>query len=402
MSPSVVVVGVSHRPTGAALRERLYLGTEDSAACAQEVAGTASEAVVVATCNRTEVYLAGAGPAEMEHHVALAVTGWGADVAPHAYAYRDDMAATHLFRVCAGLDALVLGDTHVTAQVREAHGAARAAGATGPAARSALRGGPRCTKRIRSETTVCSGHTSVPSVAIATATRIAGTLSERRLLVVGAGSTAQAAAQNAAWRGCHDVVILNRDAGRARALAERVGGRAAPPEALAAEVAAADIVISATSAPGFILAPDHLGRSAAFERQRPLLVLDLAIPRDVDPAVPAVPRARLVDLDDLAQILAASGARRSTATARAEAIAREEAVGYDVWRRARRAVPAIVALRAEADQTRGSILDRHATALARLDPEELGLVETITSELVAKLLHEPIVKLRRLALERSA
>ena len=399
----VAVVGVSHTRTAAALRERLYVAPDCAARLARALAGSGYEAVVLATCNRTELYLTATNLADATDRGgrAFAHLSDGTDLSSELYAYADESAARHLFRVCAGLDATALGDTHISAQVRQAHGIARATGASGPLLDRMFEMAASASKRIRSETAISSGQTSIPAVAIAAAARLAGPLSERRLLVIGAGNVARLSALNAAWRGCRDIVVVNRGSARAGAVAERVGGRAVPFEALRTEVAAADIVISATAAPGFILTADHAAALVAASRTRPLVVFDLAIPRDIEPAVRDQPHTRLIDLDDLARSVATSGARRSAGLDRAEAIAREESERYEKWRRARAAVPAIVAMRGKAEQARRSILGRHAARLAKFAANERSLVEAITSELMAELLHEPTLELRRRVLERS-
>jgi glutamyl-tRNA reductase len=404
LTPTVAVVGVSHTHSCAAVRERLYVAPDSAPSVARTLAGGAHEAVVLSTCNRTEFYLTGRDGDEATHRAAavFAHLADGVDPTPALYAHTNERAADHLFRVCAGLDAAVLGDTHVTAQVRHAHGIARAAGASGPLLDRLFEMAAAASKRIRSETAVSSGHTSVPAAAIAVANSIAGPLCERRLVVIGAGATARLAALNAAWRGCRDIVVVNRGTSRARQLADRVGGRASTFDALDRVLSAADIVVCATAAPGFILTVGQLVASAEQQRQRPLLVLDLAIPRDVDPAVRSQARLQLIDIDDLADLVEMNAARRSAGLERADAIARDEANRYERWRRARAAVPAIVAMRDAAERARRSVLGRHGAALEKLPPAERGLVEAITSELVAKLLHEPTLELRRRSLARSA
>jgi len=404
MTATVAVVGVCHARTPAALRERLHLAPERAEALARLLADDSHEAVVLATCNRTELYLTGADLADAERRAALALAdlGEGSSLPATAYVQADELAARQLFRVAAGLDSIVVGDTHVAAQVRQAHRAARAAGTTGPLLDRLFEAAAVASKRVRSETSVASGPKSIPAAAVAAAAQIAGPLSQRRLLVIGAGAMAKLAALNAASRGCAGIVVTNRDVARAQELANQIGGRAASLDTLSAELAAADVVFSATAASGFVLSAELASAASSRPRQRPLAVFDLALPRDVDPAFRDEPHVRLLDLDDLGLVVTASGRVRRAELGRAEAIASEEAKRYETWRRSRAAVPAIHALHSNAEHTRRSVLSRHVAAIARLAPEERKLVETITSELVAKLLHEPTVELRQRALERSA
>jgi len=398
MTSTVAVVGVSRLRTRAAVRERMHLPPEGAAALSRALADGAHEALVLTTCNRTEIYVT--APDREDAHLrarrALAAVGAGTAVARDLYIHDDEAAARHLFRVSGGLDAMVVGDTHVAAQVRHAHQCARGVGATGPLLDRLFETAAAVSKRVRTETSLSSGHTSVPAAAVAAANRLAGPLSERRLLVIGAGAMAQLCAQNAAWRGCRDIVVANRDIVRAQGLAERVSGRATSLDSLGTEVAGADVIITATAAPGFVVTSQHCLGASASRRKRPVVIFDIALPRDVDPALRDPPRVQLVDLDDLAGVVAASELSRRSGLEHAEAIAREEATRYESWRRSRAAVPAIVTLRINGEHARRAVLARHRGALARLAPAEQRLVETITSELAAKLLHTPTVELRRL------
>jgi glutamyl-tRNA reductase len=394
---TVAVAGVSHARTAAGLRERLHLPPERVAALANSLASDGREAVVLVTCNRTELYLTGVSLGEAYHRaqVSLAAHGDGIQLPSTAYLHANQIAARHLFRVVAGLDAIVLGDTHVAAQVRQAHVIAGGAGATGPLLNRLFEAAATTSKRVRSETAVSSGQTSIPAAAIAAAARIARPISKRRLLVVGAGTIAELVAMNAASRGFGEIVVANRDVARARVLADRVDARAASLSALGAEVAGADVIISATSAPGYVLTPDVVS-STLVRRRQPLTIFDLALPRDVHPAIRETLRVQLVDLDDLARVIAATERERHADLEGAERIVSDEADRYEVWRRSRAATPAIVALRSGAELARRSVLARHASALARLAPADRGLVETITAQIVAKVLHEPTLELRRL------
>jgi glutamyl-tRNA reductase len=354
------------------------------------------EAVVLATCNRTELYVTGSDPGDAQQRAqgALARIG-GAVLPPHtAYAYCDHGAAVHLFGVAAGLESIVLGDTHVAAQVREAHRAARAGGATGALLDRLFEAASGASKRVRSQTSISSGATSVPAAAIATAARIAGPLEDRRVLIVGAGKIARLAALAAWSRGCRRITVINRTVEHAEEIAERVGGRAGGLGQLPSEFAAADVVVTATGSRGYVVTRECA--TAA----RPAAIFDLALPRDVDPVFRA--GSRFFDLDDLGSVVANTGARRQADVERADAIVGEEAARYEAWRRGRAAAPAITALRAGAERTRRTVLARHATELSRLGLPERELVETITRQLVGKLIHTPTLELRRHAAQQGA
>ena len=396
MTASVAVVGVSHRRTPAHLRERLHLTPGEAASLARSLAGEGREAVVLATCNRTELYLACTEIADAKERArcALRELGGRTVLASTVYVYADEDAAGHLFRVAAGLESIVLGDTDVAAQVRRAHAAARAAGATGALLDRLFEAASAASKRVRSETSLSRGSTSIPAAALAVAARVVGPLAERRVLVVGAGRIAQCAAFNAASRGCREIVVANRTFARAQELADRVGGRAVPLAELDAELATVDVVVSATGGRRILLRGEHAAAAATQRGGRPLAVFDLGLPRDVDPAFRDLHGLHLLDLDDLARIVAASGTARRAEVERADAVVRQEAENFEAWRRARAATPVIAALHGDAEEARRSVLARHAAGLARLAPGERALVETITKQLVAKLLHAPTLELR--------
>jgi glutamyl-tRNA reductase len=399
---SVAVVGISHERTSARLRERVHVASDDAAALARTLASGMREAVVLATCNRTELYITGSDAGAAEEQAQLAFAELAGAAGAGDYLYTDEQAARHLFRVASGLESIVIGDTHVVAQVRQAHAAARASGATGPLLDRLFEAAAAASKRVRSNTSVQAGPTSIPGAAVAAAARIVGPLSERRVVVVGAGRTARTAARHAAARGSRDIVVANRTAERAHQLADEVDGRAIAIDELDSVLGGADVVISATSSPGFVLTLDHAAAAGAQRAGRPLAMFDIALPRDVDPVFRELPATRLFDLDDLGLIVAANGAARRVDLQLADAIVDEEVRRYEEWRRARSAAPAIAALRNDAEHTRRAVLARHAAGLAQLDPAQRTLVETITSQLVAKLLHTPMLELRRHALECDA
>lgn len=378
------------------------MGPDEVSALSRSLARVTDEAVVLTTCSRTEIYLAGANLAGARDQARLAILEQGGAqlLGSMIDTYDDQQATIHLLRVAAGLESSVLGDTDVAAQVRRAGAAGRAIGTAGPQLDRLFVAASVASKRVRSETSLSSGSTSIPAAALAIAARVAAPLHERRVLVVGAGEIASRAARNAASRGCRDLVVANRTIARAQELGNRVGGRAASFEDLEAEIAAADVVVAATSARGFVITGEHAARRWDSRGDQPLTVFDLALPRDVDPAFGELPAVGLVNLDDLARIVAEGSARRDAALGQADAIVHEEAQRYAAWCRRRAAVPAVSALRAEAEDVRRAVLARHAGRLARLTPPERQLVETITSQLVAKLLHAPTLELVSAA-ERS-
>ena len=282
MTATIAVAGISHlrtttRCADTSGRDSLHLAPEDAVALARSLAAGGREAAVLVTCRRTEVYLSGADDAEETARRALTELGAPALASPSVYSHDGEEAARHLFRVAAGLESIVPGDPHVTAQVRQAHQMARDAGTTGPLLDRLFEGASATSKRIRSRTSISSGATSIPAAAIALAAHMAAPLAQRRLLIVGAGKIAQVAAVCAWSRGCRDITVANRTVGRAEKLASRVGGRAVALDHLRTELATADVVLTATASRRFVLTEEHL------DGARPIVIFDLAVPLTCTP-----------------------------------------------------------------------------------------------------------------------
>lgn len=238
--------------------------------------------------------------------------------------------------------------------------------------------------------------------AVAAAARIAGPVADRRVLIVGAGRIARVAALNAASRDCRAIVIANWTFARAQELATAISARAVPLGELGGELASADVIISATGSQGFVLTAEHAAAAQTCRRGRPLVVFDLALPCDVHPAFGPPLGSRLFNLDDLALVVAESGAGRRADLERASTIVREEAARYEAWRRGRAAAPAITALHEHAEQARRHVLARHAAELARLAPADRALVEAVSRRLATKLVHASTLEIRRAVMERAA
>ena len=398
---SVGVAGISHQQAPAILREQVHLSPEEAASLSRELAVEGREAIALATCNRTEVYITAPQPGEAMEAARAALNRLSIRpcLSRSVYVHVDQDAARHLFRVAAGLESMVLGDVHVHAQVRQAHRDARACGATGAILDRLFEAASGASKRVRARTNVSAGATTIAGAAIAVASRLANPLSRCRVLVVGAGAVATEAALSVSSRGCRQIAIANRSPESAVGLAARVEGQAVRLDDLDEELARADVIFSATASPSFVLDVRHADN--CLRNGRPMLVFDLALPRDVHPAFRDLPGSRVLDLDDLALVLRTTEAQRRADLSSADAIVCEQAERWEQWRRARSAVPAIAALREDAEHARRLVLGRHAADLARLAPHQQRLVETITTQLVAKVLHAPTVELRRHAL-RSA
>jgi len=374
-SSRLLAVGVSHHHAPLEVRERLYLADGHAA----ELASDLGEAVVLSTCNRTEVYLAGGDPERVREELERRS---GLDLGPLLARWDEGEAVTHLFRVAAGLDSLVPGESQILGQVREAYEAARTRGATGALLNRLFEDALRAGKRVRTEAKLHELPESVASSAVELAARELAGVEGRRALLFGAGKMSELAANDLRGRGA-EVVVASRTLESAQDLAERVGGRAAAFDAVAVELPEADLVISATRCPYPILHAE-----AVRPREKPLVLVDVAVPRDLDPAIGELDGCTLFDIDALGEGLVG----REEEVREAEAIVAEEAVRFAEWRRSRDAADAIRDLRARAEEIRSEELARAGARLAELSPRERETVETLTAQIVNKLLHAPTVR----------
>jgi glutamyl-tRNA reductase len=372
------LVGISHRHAPVEVRERVALHADDASALAREL----GDAVVLSTCNRTELYVVG-DDAEERALAALRAIG-GDEVAALAYRLSDQAAALHLFRVAAGLDSLVPGEGEILGQVRAAHEAGEPGALLNRLFRDALHAG----KRARTQTTIAESPASVPSAGAALAQQVFGELDGRRVLVVGAGKVGELAARSLASRGAAVTTVANRTPEHGEELARRVGARAAALEELAAALGDVDVVVTCTSAAGYVVTPADVPA----RKGRPLFFIDLAVPRDVDPAVNELDGCYVYDIDDLEAVVQASLAGRRREAERAEAIVAEEAERFRAWQASLDVVPTIASLRARAEAIRAAELSK-----ARLSDEQRAEVESITSQILNKLLHLPTVRMKEAA-----
>ena len=392
----LALVGVSHHQAPVELRERVAVDLGGAAALARSLADRC-EVVVLSTCNRTELYLACDHDAALEERGGSALTELagdeGAALAPVLYRLGDDSAALHLFRVAAGLDSLVPGEGEILGQVRDAF----EAGTTGPLLDRLFRQALHAGRRARVETAIGESPASVPAAAAALAQQVFDVLDGRVVLLLGAGKMSELAARNLRSRGAVIAAVANRSLEHGEDLASQLGARAIGLDAVVGELAGADVVIASTSAPGFVL--DAAGAAAALRarRGRPILFVDLAVPRDVDPALAGVDGCFVYDIDDLEAVVAESLAGRRAEAVRAERIVASEAERFRAWQASLAVVPAIASLHARAEEIRAAELARAEGRLGRLPESERKLVDAVTSQIVAKLLHLPTVRMKEAA-----
>jgi glutamyl-tRNA reductase len=390
----LALAGVSHHRAPLEVRERVAVDLATAGELARALAASrpAYEAVILSTCNRTELYVAGdEGISEHADRALLSLAGDGAPaLAPAAYRLADESAALHLFRVAAGLDSMVPGEGEILGQVRDAF----AAGSPGPLLGRAFRMALRAGRRARVETAIGESPASIPAAAAALAEQVFEGLDGRRVVLVGAGRTSELTARNLRSRGATIAAVANRTAERAERLAASFGARAATIDGLPGTLADADVVVSSTSAPGLVLTTEALVPALRARKGRPLLIVDLAVPRDADPALASVDGCFVYDIDALEGVVASTLEGRRSEAIHAERIVSEEAERFRAWRASLAVVPAIASLRAHAEAIRTAELARLE---GRLPDAERDAVDVVTAQIVNKLLHLPTVRMKEAA-----
>jgi glutamyl-tRNA reductase len=382
----LVLVGTSHHRAPIELRERVALDRDQ----AKELAERLGEAVCLSTCNRTELYVVADDVEEAERRSVAALAELEPDVEHALYRLRDQAAALHLFRVAGGLDSLVPGEGEILGQVRSAYEAGTPGRLLDRVFRQALHAG----RKVRVQTAIGESPASVSSAAGALAEQVFGDLEGRTILLIGAGKISEQAARNLLSRRARIAFVANRTLDRAHELAQRFGADAIPLEEIGPHLAGADVVVSSTGSPGFVLDAETVESA---RRGRQLLFIDLAVPRDLDPAIHELDGCYLFDIDDLEAIVSETLVGRRSEAERAEAIVAGEAEKFHEWQASLEIVPAIMSLRAHAEEIREAELRKAEGVLGRLDDAQRQAVESITSQIVNKLLHLPTVRMKQAA-----
>ena len=397
---SVVVIGLNHRTAPLDLLERMAIADGQLPKALHDLISreNLSEAVVLSTCNRTEVYAV----AEKFHGAFADIRNFLGDLsylppeafADHLYLHYDVPAVRHLLEVTAGLDSAVLGESEIQGQVKHAWEHALEEGTAGKTLNLLFRHALQAGKRARTETGIARNIASVSQAAVAMATERLGALQDKAVLVVGAGDMGEGMTAALAQAGVAEVRVANRTRSRAQALAERVGGKAVSLVELPTHLADADLVLTSTGSELPMIGVADVDRAMADRPDRPLLIVDIAVPRDVDAAVAGIEGVTLLDMDDLRAFAQQGIAERQREVARVEDILDDELQGYLVETSAREVAPMVVALRGRAEAIRVTELGRFRSRFTTLDAAELEAVEAFTKSLVAKLLHEPTVVLK--------
>ncbi len=398
---TLVVIGVSHKTAPLDVRESLAFPEErlpEALSRLREAAGL-SEAMILSTCNRVEVYAGGAVPGVAEAMAAFLASWHGRtpqELAKYLYVTAGEDAIRHAFRVAASLDSMVIGEPQILGQVKHAYEIAEAAKSLGGSLGALKNRSLAAAKRARRETGIGRNAVSVSYVAVELAKKIFGSLRDRAVLIVGAGKMSELSARHLVTSGARATVLAGRSFEKAGELAAALGGRALPFESLRHELQHADIVISSTGAPHAVITREDV-LSVIRTRKRPLFLIDIAVPRDVDPAVRELPDVFLYDLDDLKAVTEANLRERRKEAAAAESIVEDEVCAYLDWQKAQDVVPLVVALRQRADAIRREEIERARKQLGPLSAEQERALDAATTAIVNKLLHPPTAHLKEVA-----
>jgi glutamyl-tRNA reductase len=407
----LLALGISHKTAPVALRERLAFTEPQASEFARALTASAEvrEAVVISTCNRTEVYLvvgeAGGALVKAEGDV-LGLLARRAGIRPTElaeaiYSPRNCDAARHLYRVTAGLESMIVGEAEIQGQVKRAFEAAMATGVTGPLSNRLFAAALTTGKRVRSETEIGASRVSVPSIAVDLALSVLGGLEERHVVILGAGETSELTARALADQGAGTIFVANRHADRALSLAQRFGGSVVGLDGLPDQLLLADIVLSSTSSPHPIVGREELELVMSEREGRPLLLIDIAVPRDIDPGCAELEGVSLYDIDDLQAAAARNLSTRASEAPRAQEIVEEEIHRFARWLGQLETLPTVSALREHGNALVEQVLAENAGRWESASPGDLARVQEIARAVMSRLLHEPTIRLRSLSHERG-
>ncbi|MBW3607784.1 MAG: glutamyl-tRNA reductase [Actinobacteria bacterium] len=407
MTAELITLGISHKTASVQLRERLAFTHSAVTQFLHEVGAhpEVHEVVVISTCNRTELTLVVGDPVAAESAV-LGMLAQRAQVRPtelaeRIYSPRNCDAARQLFRVSAGLESMIVGEAEIQGQVKRAYEVALASGTTGPLTNRLFTAALQTGKRVRSETSIGLGRASMSSVAVELAHAIMGDRPEPRVVIIGAGETSELTARAFAEHGVCTIFVANRHADRARSLAKRFGGEVVALDGLPAQLERADAVIASTASPHPIVGQEELELVMRARHGRPLLLVDLAVPRDIDPACADLEGVTLFDMDDLQARVAHTISVREAEALRAESIVEEEIKRFAAWLGTLAVQPTIRALREYGDAIVEQVLAENAPRWEQASARDVARAEAIARTVMNRLLHEPTLRLRTMAEGRS-
>lgn len=396
-----LVIGLSYKTAPVELRERLSLSSDDPGAELRAITALPgiTEAMVLSTCNRVEVYVACQNPpadcARLQRFLAERHQLDASLLKPHLYIHSGRDAIRHLFRVGASLDSMILGEPQVLGQLKEAYNQAEASCTAGPVLNRLLPRAFAAAKRVRNETAIAQHAVSVSYAAVELARKIFGDLGEKTVMIVGAGKMCELAARHLTGQKVGEVLVTNRTLARAEALATQFGGRAVSFPDFPLYLNRADIVLTSTAAGGLLLTRAQLEQVIRQRKNRPMFLIDIAVPRNIDPQANHIDNVYLYDIDDLNGVIETNLRERRKAAQKAEEIIEQEIARFYSWLRSLEATPMIVALRRQVEDIRQKETEKTLGSLQHLEASDRRAIEALTRAIVNKVLHAPVTTLKR-------
>ena len=395
----IIVAGLNHTTAPVQVREQLSWNSEQLPSLLEDLHNCGIPGVALSTCNRSEFYFletsGGDGYDRLKRLLTRRFGTSNQELERYLYVCEDYHAILHLFRVVSGLDSMIVGEEQIIGQARQAYNAAEQAGAAPGLLSRLFQQASRAGRRVRRETGIGGNALSVSRVCVELARSAVGELSASSVLVVGAGEAGRAAAEALSIAGVKEITVTNRTYSRAVEVAGTLSGRAVPFDRLPEVLGVSDIVIGCTGSPGYVLSSGLIDRAMSFRAERPLFLMDIAVPRDIDPDAARVSNVSLRDIDDVEAMSEASRGEQAQQIEAAEALAKEEASQFDQWRRGLDSLPPVIGLRRHADDVRKAELQRTLKRLnGKLNEEEVASLDAMTRAIVNKLLHSPTVYLK--------
>ncbi|HEY5539981.1 MAG TPA: glutamyl-tRNA reductase [Coriobacteriia bacterium] len=403
----LTLVGLSHKTAPVDIREKLTFpaNVQQSALSALTSSDAVAEAVIVSTCNRTEIYAVTAegfdGPGAIIDFMCDYHDLDRHELVRYLYLAEGEAVIRHLFRVVASLDSMVLGEAQILGQVKEAYEHSFDNGGTQRIFNKLFRLSFEVGKRVRTETEIGENAVSISYAAVELAKKVFDSLEGRTILVVGAGKMSELTAKHLVSNGVKEVLVANRTLARAEELAEKFEGTAIPYEELFERIADADIVISSTAATSYVITKDEVAGARKGKRRGPLFLIDIALPRDIDPAVNDLADVYLYNIDDLNGVVSANLEERMHEAELAEVIIAEEMDSFETWLESMEVVPTVAAIRNRAEAIRQAELEKAIKRLGGLSEKELATVDALTASIVNKMLHGPTQRLKQVAAEKD-
>lgn len=403
----LALTGINHRTAPVQVREKLAFRTEDIPAALNLLQSRGiREALILSTCNRVEIAAAlppDVAPETLLHGLLAGRDGLTAEaLQPHLYVFEDAEAIRHLFRVAASLDSMIVGEPQILGQLKQAYIQARDHGLIGTVLDSVLTRAFNVAKRIRSETEIGQSAVSVSYAAVELAREIFGSLNKKRVFILGAGKMSEGAARHLIRAGASEILITNRTAERAREVADLFRGEIVPYDRFPARLSEVDIVIASSAAPGYVIRPEMVRRSIDARKNQPMFLIDIAVPRNIDPEVNSIEHAFLYDIDDLQRLTDRNLKARKEVAQAAEKIVAEEVTRLEARLREREVAPTIVSLQEQLEEIRRDALERYRGRLGELNEDQGRAVEALTRAIVNKIAHGPISEMRRQAAAQAA